>query len=123
PLALIGVVPVATGAAAFHFAKQMQRERAVLACACGAVILAICITGVAPVELARYQDSPFFAAAARGSAGDPEVAMYEVFEPSLVYYHGRKVHLPHQPEEVIQFLDDHPDGLVLTRSDTLDRLP
>jgi hypothetical protein len=83
------------------------------------------VTGLAPLQLARYQDSPFFARAAREAAqyGTPEIASFDVFEPSLVFYHGRKIHRPNRPQDVATFLDDHPDGLVLTRSDRIDRFP
>lgn len=125
PLALLGVIPIATAALAFRLARKEQREQAVMICAAGAALLAIGITGWAPVELAPYQDSPFFAAAARDAAGGetPAVASYEVFEPSLVFYHGRKVYLPREPQEVTKFFAEHADGLILTRADRLDQLP
>lgn len=124
PLALLGAIPVITGAFAFRLAQRRERERAVMAWAAGAAALAVCMTGWAPVELARYQDSPFFAQAAREATqfGTPEIATIEVFEPSLVYYHGRKVHRP-APEDLGKFFAAHPEGYVLTRSDKLDRLP
>jgi 4-amino-4-deoxy-L-arabinose transferase-like glycosyltransferase len=124
-LALLGAIPIAASVGALRFADRDQRPRAVVTLAAGAVLLCLCMTGWAPLRLARYQDSPFFAKAAREATpvGAPEIASFEVFEPSLVFYHGRKVHRPNRPEDVAAYFDDHPGGFVLTRSDKLDRLP
>ena len=125
PLALVGAIPIATAAAAFRFTHERRRPRAVLSLAVGAVALCLGMMGWAPLQLARYQDSPFFADAARNATpiGKTEIASFEVFEPSLVYYLGRKVHRPDRPEDVARFFTDHPGGFVLTRSDKLDRIP
>jgi len=124
PLALLGVIPVMMAAAAYRLAQQRQRQDALVSLAVGAVVLAIGITGFAPVRLAHYQDSPFFAHAAQSATpfGAAEIATVEVFEPSLVFYHGQKIHRP-APTELASFLEEHPQGMILTRSDKLDRLP
>lgn len=123
-LALLGVIPIVTAAAAFRLAQTRRRHYAVSALAVGAVALVLGMTGMAPVRLARYQDSPFFAQAAQAATPDgmAEIATIEVFEPSLVFYHGQRIHRP-APTDLAAFLDEHPQGFVLTRSDKLDRLP
>jgi len=124
-LALFGVIPMAAGGCAYYFARHQQRERAVLSLAGGAIMLCVGMMGFAPVQIARYQDSPFFAAAARDASpfGNAEIASFDVFEPSLVYYHGRKVHRPGEADHVAQYFADYPEGFLLTRSDKLHRLP
>lgn len=125
PLALFGAIPIAAAGAAYYFAQHQQRERAVLSLVTGAVALCAGMMGFAPVQLAKYQDSPYFAEAAQQATafGKAEIASFDVFEPSLVFYHGRKVHRPGEPEHVAQFFEEHPEGFLLTRSDKLTRLP
>jgi 4-amino-4-deoxy-L-arabinose transferase-like glycosyltransferase len=125
PLALLGAIPIVTAGTAYYFAVHQQRPRAVISLAAGAVALSLVVTGLAPLQLARYQDSPFFAGAAHQAApfGTPEIATFDVFEPSLVFYHGRKIHRPNVPQDVATFFEAHPDGFVLTRSDRIHRLP
>lgn len=125
PLALLGSIPIFTAAGAFYFAKQQQRQRAVITWATGAVVLSLSLMGGASVRLGPYQDSPFFAEKVHQAAsyGEPEVATYEFFEPSLVFYHGRKVHRPMRPNDLTSFFEEHPEGFVLTRADKQDRLP
>ncbi len=125
PLALLGAIPILTAAVAYQSAQRQQRERAVLTLAGGAAMLCVAMMGWAPVQLAQYQDSPFFANKAHAATtfGETEIASFDVFEPSLVFYHGRKVHRPKRPEDVVKFFAEHPEGFVLTRSDKLDRLP
>ena len=125
PVALFGAIPIAAAGAASYFSQQHDRPKAVISLAAGAAVLCTGMMGFAPVQLAPYQDSPYFAAAAQEATafGQAEIASYDVFEPSLVFYHGRKVHRPGEPDHVEQFFAEHPMGLLLTRSDKLHRVP
>ncbi len=124
-LALVGVIPIATGGIAYWFAQQNRRPAAVRSLVSGAVALCLCMIAAAPSRLALYQDSPYFAQAARLAtpSGTPEIATFEVFEPSLVYYLGHRVHRPNQPADLTQFFTDHPQGFLLVPANKLDRLP
>ncbi|MFO0916849.1 MAG: glycosyltransferase family 39 protein [Planctomycetaceae bacterium] len=124
-LALVGVIPIVTGGVAYWFAQQDRRQAAVRSLAGGAAALCLCMIAAAPSRLANYQDSPYFANAARSATpeGTAEIASFEVFEPSLVYYLGHRVHRPNQPADIAQFFSDHPQGFLLIPANKLDRLP
>ena len=105
-MALCGAIPIAAAGGAHFFASQQQRERAVISLAAGAAALVVAMMGFMPVELAKYQDSPYFAEAALRATpfGKTEIASFDVFQPSLVFYCQRTVELLPDETEAREFL-------------------
>jgi hypothetical protein len=123
-LLVIGAVPLAGAAAAYAAAVREQRPRAIRILAVTAVLLAMLVMGVAPTRLGTYQESPKLAEAARQISGKayPEIAVVDGFSPSLIFYARHRLE-PLQPAQVTEFIDSHPGGFIVTRSDRIDALP
>lgn len=124
-LGLIGVVPLAGGALAYMATLREQRVRA-LRVICGtAVTLVVLIVGIAPLRVGQHLDSPKLAEAARQISGKPRptMATIEAYAPSLIFYAKTPVESLRSPDDVTTFLNDHPDGFVVTRADRMSKLP
>ena len=72
----------------------------------------------APVQIRPYQDSPIFVADARRLAGSSEIdiATFDYFEPSLVFYVGKPVPKLETANEVADFISSRPHAYVITKA-------
>ena len=116
-LGLIGFIPLIGAFVAVKFLDREQRHRVLQTLGITAILLAILIVGIAPARIHRYQDSPQFIADARKFAGraEIEIGTYRYFQPSVVFYAGKRITVLQTPREVADFLADHPYGYVITR--------
>ena len=123
-LGLIGFIPLIGAFVAIKFLDQEQRQRVLQTLGITAILLAILIVAIAPARIHRYQDSPQFIADARKFAGraEIEIGTYRYFQPSIVFYTGKRITVLQTPREVADFLADHPYGYVITRADVHNEL-
>jgi 4-amino-4-deoxy-L-arabinose transferase-like glycosyltransferase len=124
-LAGIGAIPVAGAVLAYVASLREQRRRAVHILSVTAVVMATVLVGIAPSLIRAHQDSPKLAEAARRFSGKPrpDLAEIDAYSPSLIFYAGTPIAGLRTPEDITAFFRTHPDGLVVTRADRLDRLP
>lgn len=123
-LVVIGAIPLAGALLATRAVAQQDRLRATRVVAGTAVTLAVMIVGIAPAYISKYQDGPYFGTMAKRIASDhvPELATFEYFAPTLVFYAETPVERLKKPEHIPRFFGEHPEGLLLTRSDRLESL-
>ncbi|MDB5347366.1 MAG: glycosyl transferase family 39 [Schlesneria sp.] len=124
-LSLIGVVPLAGGAIAYVATLHEQRTRALRVICVTAVTLALLVVGIAPLRVGQHLDSPKLAGAARQISGSdrPTMATIDAYAPSLIFYAKKPVEGLRLPDDVTTFLQQHPDGFVVTRADRMGKLP
>lgn len=123
-LALIGAIPLIGAIAAYGYACQHKRLRAVRSLTSAAVALAVTVVGICPERVARHQDGPVFGRLVKGLPNSDEAALgvYEYFAPNLVYYAERHIHRLEEPAAITEFFATYPQGLLLTRDDRLEAL-
>lgn len=117
-LGLIGAVPLIGAYVAIKFLDNDQRRKVVQTVVVTAVITAVLIVDVAPSRIRRFQDSPQFLADARrfAESNDVNLATYQYFEPSLVFYTGKNVLVLNTSREVADFMSGHRHAFVVTRA-------
>lgn len=123
-LVIIGVIPLVGGFLSQRALATDRRRLAVQYFAGTAVILATTIVGIAPAYVSKYQDGPYFGRMALNAGSDrqPELATFDYFAPTLVFYSEAPVARLRSSQEIPQFFGDHPEGLLLTREDRLEEL-
>ena len=123
-LVIIGVIPLVGGLLALRAVRRDARARMVRTFGVMAVVLATTIVGIAPAYVSKYQDGPYFGRLAAQAADDhvPELATYDYFAPTLVFYAGTPVSKLNKAREIPKFFGKNPEGLLLTRADRLDDL-
>ena len=117
-IGLIGVIPMAAAFVAIEFLDQDLRRRVLQTLVLSAVLVAFLLFGIAPVQIRPYQDSPIFVADARRLAGSSEIdiATFDYFEPSLVFYVGKPVPKLETANEVADFISSRPHAYVITKA-------
>lgn len=123
-LIVVGLIPLAGGLFALRALHQADRAQVVRVMATSAVALAVLIVGIAPAHISEHQDGPSLGSLARQLATDqvPELATFEYFAPTLVFYAQTPVDRLKQASEVQKFFQNNPEGLVITRDDRLEVL-
>jgi len=123
-LAMIGFIPLMGGIIAYRAVSQNQRQHAVWVVALTAVCLAVSVVGIAPGYVAPYQDGPQFGRRAKAMANGetPQLATFDYFAPTLVFYAETPVQKLQLADDIPAFFGAHPEGLLLTREDRLDEL-
>ncbi|HEY4259377.1 MAG TPA: glycosyltransferase family 39 protein [Schlesneria sp.] len=124
-LSLIGVVPLAGGAIAYVATLHEQRTRALRVICVTVVTFVVLVVGIAPLRVGQHLDSPKLADAARQISGSdrPTMATIDAYAPSLIFYAKKPVEGLRRPDDVTTFLNEHPDGFVVTRADRMGKLP
>jgi 4-amino-4-deoxy-L-arabinose transferase-like glycosyltransferase len=128
-LAVVGLIPLATGVAAWIFTSYDNRVAAIRTLGVGAVALVICMFGFAAVEVDRHRHDDLLLASIRENHENPEAAVYRLLEPSWVFYFGKPIEVLSfkSVAEPIKYLQEHENGYVITRAcfsqDILDGLP
>lgn len=122
-LTSLGLPPLLAAAWAYRCSLRHQRAWAVRALGAGAVCLTVLVVGIAPSAVARHQDGPSWGQTLHQlfPAQNISLATYDYFSPNLVFYA-----VPHvqrlRADEVASYFQQHPQGLLITRADRLDRL-
>lgn len=123
-LSLIPIVPIVGAYIAVKFLDREQRTRVIQTLIATAFLFAFLIVGVAPPSVSKYQDTPKFIADAKRLAGtgDVEIGTYKYFQPSVLYYAGKKTPVLKSTREVADFISSHPHAFVITRPSELNEL-
>jgi 4-amino-4-deoxy-L-arabinose transferase-like glycosyltransferase len=123
-LTVVGAVPLFGASLAYVAVNRGDRSRAIRIISTTAIVLALLVVGIAPTRIGPHQDSPKLAEAARRAAGTDhvEIGVIESFTPSLVFYAEHPVQRLRKPDEVVKFIESHPHGFVVARSDRLEAL-
>lgn len=110
-LPVAGIVPLAAGIMALRLLKQDRLPQALVVFGIAAMLQSLVLFGFIGPRVARYHTSDALIAEARERAGSaPEIAVFQYFEPSLVYYARDRVDRFTRQEEVQEFFaagDDH----------------
>jgi 4-amino-4-deoxy-L-arabinose transferase-like glycosyltransferase len=102
-----------------------EREIAARVFVATTVIFTAGLHGVVSIGVDRHQISRPFLAAARQLRPDVDgipVAAFDYFQSSLVFYSDSPVVDCPTPDDVAAFLSANPNGVVVTRSDQMERL-
>jgi 4-amino-4-deoxy-L-arabinose transferase-like glycosyltransferase len=123
-LVILGMMPLVGGLLAWRALRRERHGRLIRIYSVTAVLLATTIVGIAPAYVSKYQDGPHFGALARQLAADrpTELATYDYFAPTLVFYAQTPVTKLRKPHDIPKYFDEHPQGLLLTRADRLEDL-
>ena len=123
-LSLIGTIPIIGAWIAIKLLDREQRPRVIQTLTATALLLAFVIVGIAPPSVSQYQDTPKFIADARRFADGEEIEIgtYAYFQPTVLFYAGRKTPVLKSPREVADFLAGHPHAFVITRATELNDL-
>lgn len=123
-LAALGLIPLTGGIVAYRAVSQVQRQWAVRVVALTALCQAVGVVGIAPGYVAPYQDGPQFGRRAKAMANGetPQLATFDYFAPTLVFYAETPIHKLQIADDIPKFFGKHPNGLLLTREDRLEQL-
>lgn len=123
-LSLIPIIPVIGAFIAVKFLDREQRTRVLQTLMATGLLFAFLIVGVAPPSVSRHQDTPKFIADAKRFAGSDEfeIGTYKYFQPSVLYYAGKKIPVFKSTQEVADFIASHPHAFVITRPSELNEL-
>jgi 4-amino-4-deoxy-L-arabinose transferase-like glycosyltransferase len=132
-LGLIGLTPLAGGAACLGLAAAKNLRAAAGVFGAAAVTLATLLFGVGAHRIDQHQTSQVVLSAIRNNSHQPSVASYRILEPSWVYYLGQPIvelrSLPrgNVKQHLATFLRESPETFVITtRSrlvETVDLIP
>jgi 4-amino-4-deoxy-L-arabinose transferase-like glycosyltransferase len=123
-ISLIWIIPIIAAFIAVKFLDREQRLRVMQTLIGMAVLLAFIVIGFAPLTVTKYQDTPKFIADARRIAkgADVEIGTYAYFQPTVLFYAGKKTPVLKSPREVADFMASHPHPYVITRPSELTEL-
>ena len=116
PLGLAGLVPLVGGLLCLWRTWRHQARQLIRTLGLTAVVFTVWLFGVSVGQFDRFQTAPRFIAAIDSHAsGEPHVATFHYFRPSMVFYgHGSVGKLP-EAADVAQFFATHPtDAFVYT---------
>ncbi len=121
---LAGLVPVVGALAATKLVDQEQRDNSVRVLIATALLLTLLLIDLALPRLRPYQDSPVFVedARRRAQSADVSIATFDYFEPSLVFYAGKKVRKLDSPRQVADFIASEPHAYVVARANRYNEL-
>jgi len=115
-LAAIGLIPLATAAAAWHFQSTDQRHRALVAMAVGACLFVTLLATVAAESFSHAQGSRALVAQLAHPARDCRWACLWNVPPSLVFYTGATIEKLDTAADVAAHLRRHPQARVVIDS-------
>lgn len=122
-LALLGLAPLAGAAVVWHFHRRLQATRAAGAFAVTSIVFAVALFGIAVPQISRHQNSSRFVQLVDEQAGPAaQVATFDYFVPSLVFY--AQDHVPHyfQPHDVERYFADGGQRFLIARAEHLDKI-
>ncbi len=123
-LSLICTIPVIGAFVAVKLLDRELRPRVMQTLVGMALLLTFLIVGIAPPSVGQHQDTPkFFADMRRFSHGEEfEVGTYKYFQPTVLFYAGKKIPVLKSPRQVADFISSHPHAFVITRPSEITEL-
>ncbi len=118
-LGVVGVIPLAGGAAAWLAYRANQRRWSVAALAVMACCLSPAMFVWGAPRVAEHQNSPRILARVQSLASEyvqavPQIATYHHPESSVIYYARQRVRVCTQPAEIVQLFADAEQAFVIT---------
>lgn len=122
-LGVVGLIPLTGAMVGLYFLRADRLKWAMRTLAMTAIAQSAMIFGVASVHISRYQTSRSIVQMAwQDSAGAADLAVYDYFEPSLVYYARQKVERFDEPEEVEEFFAEARHPYLITHEKFLEKI-
>lgn len=122
-LALAGVVPLTAGLAMLQLLKRERSRDALYVFGGAAVLQSVVLFGFISGRVATHHTSgPIIAEARRLGGADTKVAVYDYFEPSLVYYARGRVDRFAKEEQVSQYFAKNHERYLITHEKFLPRI-
>ena len=119
----LGAILAIGGIAGIVFCELQRTRLAFRGLALSATAFSLGLFAVAAVRFDRHKPTPELAEAIhRYADGDPQVAQFGYFQPSLVYYADTHVEACKNPQRVIEFLSSSTDAFLITTADNYDKL-
>lgn len=112
-LGVLGLIPLASAAVAWHSQSTGQRPRALVAAAIGACLLVTLMASVAAEAFSHAQGSRALVARLEEPAADCQWACLWNVPPSLVFYTGARIEQLDTAEAVATHLRRHPRSRVV----------
>lgn len=127
-LGLAGLIPLVGCGLVLYFAERSRNVLAASTFACMSIALATTLFAVVSCRVDDHQNCPDLAAMMRGNKPAPDgddssfqVATFDFFRPTLVYYARQPVQNLQTADAVRDFLAK-PQAFIVTRSDALERI-
>jgi 4-amino-4-deoxy-L-arabinose transferase-like glycosyltransferase len=122
-LIVLGCVLALSGVGCIALAEFQRRRAAAGMLAVTAISFCVMLFAGIAVQIDRLQPCPEIAEAIRKHAIGPfQVAQFNYFRPSLVYYTEKKVEACKNPQSIIDFLEQSPDCFVVTTGEEYSHL-
>jgi 4-amino-4-deoxy-L-arabinose transferase-like glycosyltransferase len=121
-LAVAGVVLLVGGAVVVWLSETHRTTHAAHCLGATAVVFTVVLFGFGADRVSRHMTSRPFAETVAAMSDDAQLATYEFFEPSLVFYRAAQIERCHSSEEVDTLLDDPAATFVVTTDDRLDEI-
>jgi 4-amino-4-deoxy-L-arabinose transferase-like glycosyltransferase len=124
-LGLIGLTPLAGGAACLGLATAKNLRAAASVFAACAVTFVSLVFALGAQRVDRHQTNHVILEAIAVNSTQPLIASYKILEPSWVFYGGRRVielrggSQLHRQEEVATLFRDHPESFLITTRDRI----
>jgi 4-amino-4-deoxy-L-arabinose transferase-like glycosyltransferase len=121
-LGLIGLTPLAGGAACLGLALARNFRAAAGVFGAAAVTFAVLIFAFGAQRIDRHQTNHVLFHAIRTHSEQPSVGSYKILEPSWVFYLGQPIHETAGSEDVVSFLQRGPETFLITKRSRLGEL-
>ncbi len=122
-IALVGLALVLGGAAAAWFLALSRRPEYLSAIAAGSVMFIVAAFAWAALRIDRHQHARPLLAAIRGDCPTaPQIAGYNCFNPSMVFYAGEPVAKIHDAASLRRFVEQSRHPYVFATSESLSEL-
>lgn len=121
--AFVGLIPIAAGATALWLTRQGRIAHAASTFAAGSLLFAVSLFGGVSLAIDPYQNSKPVLTLLRQQSGDQfQLAVFDFFRPSLVFYAKKQVPAILEPAQVRDYLNQSPHHYLLTRDDEFHKI-
>lgn len=121
--AVVGLIPVAAGVTALVLTRRGRITSAATTFAVGSLLFAVTLFGGVSMAIDPYQNSKPVLSILRQQSGDRfQLAVFDFFRPSLVFYAKKQVPAILEPAQVRDYLAQSPHHYLLTRDDEFHKI-
>jgi 4-amino-4-deoxy-L-arabinose transferase-like glycosyltransferase len=121
--AIVGLIPIAAGASAMWLTRRNRITQAATTFAAGSLLFAVTLFGGVAMAIDPYQNSKPVLSILREQSGDRfQLAVFDFFRPSLVFYAKKQVPAILEPAGVRDYLNQSPHNYLLTRDDEFHKI-
>lgn len=121
--AIVGLIPIAAGISSLWLTRRGRIAQAATTFAAGSLLFAVVLFGGVSMAIDPYQNSKPVVSILREQSGDRfQLAVFDFFRPSLVFYAKKQVPAILEPAEVRDYLNRSPHNYLLTRDDEFHKI-